>query len=223
MKLSKIGVTFFLGMTMWCSVAGAQSPTSAGPAAAAVPRLVNFSGKSTDPQGKAIAGIAGATFSIYKEQSEGSPLWMETQNIHADAKGTFTVQLGAGSSQGLPVELFAGGEARWLGVRIDGGLEQPRTLLLSVPDALKAVDADTLGGKPLSAFLLATQAANPDAARSEGQIQKASRKRRTQSSALQRRHVEKDLFFSLIRVAAPLPSRIRSCNNPERRSALLGP
>jgi hypothetical protein len=173
MKLSKIGVAFFLGMTMWCSVAGAQSPTSAGSPAAAVPRLVNFSGKSTDAQGKAIAGIAGATFSIYKGQSEGSPMWMETQNIHADAKGNFTVQLGASSPQGLPIELFAGGEARWLGVRIDGGLEQPRTLLLSVPYALKAVDADTLGGKPLSAFLLATQAANPDAARSEGQTQKA--------------------------------------------------
>ena len=37
--------------------------------------------------------------------------------------------------------LFASGEARWLGVRINGGEEQPRVLLLSVPYALKAADA----------------------------------------------------------------------------------
>jgi hypothetical protein len=40
-------------------------------------------------------------------------------------------------------------------VRINGGEEQPRVLLLSVPYALKAADAQTLGGLPASAFLLA--------------------------------------------------------------------
>ncbi len=34
-----------------------------------------------------------------------------------------------------------------------GPPEQPRVLLVAVPYALKAVDADTLGGKPASAFL----------------------------------------------------------------------
>jgi hypothetical protein len=33
--------------------------------------------------------------------------------------------------------------------------EQPRVLLVSVPYAMKAGDAETLGGKPLSAFVLA--------------------------------------------------------------------
>src|SRR3990170_1578308 len=33
--------------------------------------------------------------------------------------------------------------------------EQPRILLVSVPYALKAADAETLGGKPASAFVLA--------------------------------------------------------------------
>jgi hypothetical protein len=40
-------------------------------------------------------------------------------------------------------------------VRAEGQAEQPRVLLLSVPSALKAGDADTVGGKPLSAFVLA--------------------------------------------------------------------
>ncbi len=119
-----------------------------------VPRLVNFSGKAIDG-GKVITGMAGATFAIYSEESGGSPLWLETQNIQADGKGNYTVQLGATKPDGLPLDLFTSGEARWLGVAINGGQEQPRVLLLSVPYALKAADAETVGGLPASAFMLA--------------------------------------------------------------------
>jgi hypothetical protein len=120
-----------------------------------VPRLVNFSGRAVDVQGRPIAGITGITFAIYKDQYEGSPLWSETQNVQADARGGYAVQLGAATAHGLPLELFSSGEARWLGVRINGSEEQPRVLLLSVPYALKAADAQTLGGLPPSAFVLA--------------------------------------------------------------------
>ncbi len=51
--------------------------------------------------------------------------------------------------------LFASGEARWLDVAVEGLAPQPRRLLVSVPYALKAADAETIGGKPLSAFVLA--------------------------------------------------------------------
>jgi hypothetical protein len=122
-----------------------------------VPPLVKYSGKVSDAQGKPLAGVAGVTFSIYKEQEGGAPLWMETQNVEADKAGHYTVQLGAGNSAGLPTDLFASGEARWLGVRVNSDAEQSRTLLLSVPYALKAMDAETLGGKPASAFLQAIQ------------------------------------------------------------------
>lgn len=118
-----------------------------------VPRLVHFSGKATDSQGKAVSGFAGVTFAIYAEQTEGSPLWIETQNINIDAKGNYTAQLGATKPDGLPLDLFTSGGARWLGVRINSGEEQPRILLLSVPYALKAADAETIGGLPPSAFV----------------------------------------------------------------------
>src|SRR5262249_2674803 len=57
--------------------------------------------------------------------------------------------------QGLPLDLFATGQARWLGVQpaLPGVGEQPRVLLVGVPYALKAADADTLSGKPASAFV----------------------------------------------------------------------
>jgi trimeric autotransporter adhesin len=132
---------------------GQQATT---PSAAVVPQLVNFSGKAIDAKGNVVSGISGVTFSIYKDQYEGAPLWSETQNVTADARGNYSVQLGATKSDGLPLELFSTGEARWLGVRVNGGEEQPRVLLLSVPYALKAADAQTLGGLPASAFVLAT-------------------------------------------------------------------
>ncbi len=153
--LGKLLVLFF-ALSFCCVLGSAQTPSTTG--ATGVPQLVNFSGKATDVQGKPIAGIAGVTFAIYGEESGGSALWLETQNIQADARGNYTVQLGATKSEGLPLDLFTSSEARWLGVTINGGQEQPRVLLLSVPYALKAADAQTLGGLPASAFALAVPA-----------------------------------------------------------------
>jgi hypothetical protein len=133
-----------------------------------VPQLVNFSGTAVDAQGKAISGAVGVTFAIYKDQYEGVPLWMETQNVTVDSKGNYTAQLGATTSSGLPLDLFSTGEARWLGVRINGGQEQPRVLLLSVPYALKAADAQTLGGLPASAFVLAAPVSGSSAGGGSG-------------------------------------------------------
>jgi hypothetical protein len=136
------------------SLLSAQQAAVSTSAAAIVPRLVNFSGKAID-QGKALTGVTGITFAIYSEETGGSPLWLESQNVQADGKGNYTAQLGVTKSEGLPLDLFTSGEARWLGVRVNGGEEQPRVLLLSVPYALKAADAQTLAGLPASAFMLA--------------------------------------------------------------------
>jgi trimeric autotransporter adhesin len=140
---------------MYVAFVSAQSPMQATSSSNIVPTLVNYSGRAVDIAGKPVTGIAGITFSVYRDQLGGSPLWFETQNVTADSRGNYTVQLGATLPEGLPLDLFASGEARWLGVRINGGEEQPRTLFLSVPYALKAADAQTLGGLPASAFVLA--------------------------------------------------------------------
>ena len=153
----------FMAAFPLCTAVNAQQATTA------VPRLVNFAGRAADAQGKAVSGVAGVTFSIYKGQYDGAPLWMETQNVTADNEGNYTAQLGATKPGGLPLDLFGTGESRWLGVSVNGGAEQPRVLLLSVPYALKAADAETIGGLPPSAFMLAAHAdssgstATPDA------------------------------------------------------------
>jgi hypothetical protein len=150
----QLTLMFCLLVLLSCSL----SMLAQSDSATVVPRLINFSGKVVDAQGKALPGVAGVTFAIYKEEEGGAPLWMETQNVQADKNGRYSVQLGASKSAGLPTELFSTGEARWLGVRINSEAELPRTLLLSVPYALKAHDAETLGGKPLSSFMLLPKA-----------------------------------------------------------------
>jgi hypothetical protein len=120
----------------------------------AVPRLVKFSGTLTDAGGKAPVGIVGLTFSVYAQPEGGLPLWTEAQNVRTDASGQYTVLLGSTRNDGIPAEVFASGE-RWLAIQPEGETERPRTLLTSVPYSLKAVDAETLGGLPASAYALA--------------------------------------------------------------------
>ena len=112
----------FLAGALLCSVVSAQQVMSSAQAAeqTIVPRLVSFSGRATGPQGKTISGPASVTFAIYRDQSEGSPLWLETQNVMADGKGNYGVQLGATQPGGLPLDLFSSGDARWMGVRVNG-------------------------------------------------------------------------------------------------------
>ena len=133
---------------------GQQSPAT--PANGAVPPLVNFSGTLVDVNGKPLTGVVGVTFLLYKDEQGGAPLWLESQNVTPDKKGRYTVTLGATTSGGLPTDVFANGEARWLAVQVVGQAEQERVLLVAVPYALKAADAETVGGLPPSAFLLAS-------------------------------------------------------------------
>jgi hypothetical protein len=123
-----------------------------------VPHLVQFGGIVRDSAGRTLSGNVGITFALYKDQEGGTTLWVETQNVALDKSGKYAVELGATSASGLPTDLFNSGVARWLGVRVNGGEEQPRVLLLSVPYALKAGDAETIGGLPPTAFVLAAPA-----------------------------------------------------------------
>jgi hypothetical protein len=121
----------------------------------AVPRLLRYAGHH--PAANQTVGMVGASFAIYSQQEGGTPLWSEEQNVELDAKGDYTALLGSTKNEGVPVELFAAGEPRWLQVTfsLPGEADPSRILLVSVPYALKASDSDTLGGKPASAYLLA--------------------------------------------------------------------
>jgi hypothetical protein len=152
----RISIWVYVLALLACSVVpmAAQQPAAAS-ATSAVPSIVNFNGVLTGVNGKPLTGTVGVTFYLYQESQGGAPLWMETQNVQPDKFGHYSVALGSTSTQGLPANVFATGEARWLGVQVHGQDEQPRVLLMSVPYALKALDAETVGGKPASSFMLA--------------------------------------------------------------------
>lgn len=129
----------------------AKNTPSATTAATVIPALIRYSG-AAQSTGKSNALV---TFYIFKEEQGGEPLWTETQNVSFDATGHYEIYLGSTNASGLPLDLFGNGEARWLEVQVAGEKQLPRVLLASVPYAMKAVDAATLGGLPASAFALA--------------------------------------------------------------------
>jgi len=134
-----------------------STPTApmAASAPTAVPALVPYAGVASGGDAKPLAAETAITFLIYKDEQGGEPLFVETQTVLPDASGHYKVQLGATLTSGIPIDLFSSGEARWLEVQVAGQAPQPRILLASVPYALKAADAATLGGLPASAYALA--------------------------------------------------------------------
>ena len=153
-----VNVSLTLTLAMIAALSLGQSAQTPGQSSVApgVPRLMKFSGELKDASGTPLADTVGVMFAIYSEQAGGVPLWQETQSVQF-SQGNYTVFLGNSTSTGLPAELFASGQSQWLGITVllPGETEQPRVLLASVPYALKAVDADTLGGVPASSYLRA--------------------------------------------------------------------
>lgn len=116
------------------------------------PRLLRFNGS--------IPGVKGSiaiTAALYRDQYGGVPLWLETHLVVVDEPGRYSVVLGSNSAEGLPLMAFTSSEARWIGIRPNGMEEQPRVLLLSVPYALKAMDANTVGGLTAEQLMAAPQ------------------------------------------------------------------
>jgi hypothetical protein len=155
--LVAIGVVVLVCAAAWRAAAqqSAAVPAAVLPASNVVPNLINYSGVLKDASGRTLTSLTGVTFLLYQEEQGGSPLWLETQNVTPDKTGHYTVQLGATRASGMPADLFVSGAARWLALQIAGEAEQARVLLVAVPYAMKAGDAETIHGLPASAFVLA--------------------------------------------------------------------
>ncbi len=138
-----LAVTFFTTLLLVSSASAQQAATTT-----AVPNLVRYGGVLKDAQGAPLSSTTvGITFAIYKQQDGGAPVWMETQSVATDAGGNYSALLGSTTASGLPGDLFSQEEQRWLGVQVQGQAEQSRVLLVSVPYAFKAHEAETLGGR----------------------------------------------------------------------------
>src|SRR5215471_4964388 len=99
-------------------------------------------------------GALSVTFAVYGDQQGSPALWTETQVVQI-TQGRYSVLLGSTSSTGLPSDVFSADQAHWLGVQING--TEKRYLLVSVPYAMKAVEAERLGGLLPSQFVTVSQ------------------------------------------------------------------
>jgi hypothetical protein len=107
---------------------------AANNALAAVPGLLNFQGKLSDPAGKAVTAAVPMVFNLYTAASGGSPVWTETQTVTPDSFGIYSVMLGAITPFNL---LFS--TPYWLGVAVGTDGEMlPRYRLASSAYALNS-------------------------------------------------------------------------------------
>jgi Chaperone of endosialidase len=127
---------------------------------ASIPRLITITGVYRPADGTPSAAVETVTLSVYAEQQGGAPLFQETQQVTLDDRGRYTVVLGAAHADGIPPAIFATG-AQWLGTVFErpGEVEGARVRLTSVPYAMRAAEADSLGGHPASDYVLASGAA----------------------------------------------------------------
>ena len=150
--------TVLVALSLFCIsffLPGQDIPLSGNRLQVSVPHLIKLSGTVKNVEGQPLTGTVGVNLAIYKTEEGGVVLWQEAQNVTLDSEGHYDVLLGSSKGDGVPLELFVSGEARWLGVQVQGEEEQPRVLLVSVPYAMKAGDAETLEGRPASSFVLA--------------------------------------------------------------------
>ena len=154
-------VIFALAIAFIAQPAAAQGAQTAEPAA--VPRVITVTGVFQPVDGQPPRAVETITLALYAEATGGAPLWQETQSVAVDVKGRYALLLGATSADGIPAAVLAAG-AQWLGTKFDrpGEVESARAQLTSVPYTLRAADADTLGGRPASAYLLAPTAGSAE-------------------------------------------------------------
>jgi len=154
---------------------GVLSPEAAAMTAArgsVVPPVVRFDGLAENRAGDTVEAV----FRIYAAAEGGEALWTETQRVTVGRDGRYEVLLGGASQDGLPAQIFAAGEGRWLGVSLERAPEAGRTPLVSAAYSLKAADAETLGGAPAASFVTQGQLAAQLAATAASLTEVASHK-----------------------------------------------
>ena len=113
--------------------------------AGAVPVTTGFTARIADANGP-VDGLVNLSFKIYDAPTGGTMIWEEMHTGVLADQGLVFVALGgiSPSTNGLDASVFDGG-ARFLEVSVNGDVQSPRVPMLSVPYAVHAATADTLG------------------------------------------------------------------------------
>jgi hypothetical protein len=119
-----------LALLLACGAVGAQTFS----------HILSFQGRLCATDGKPLPdGPYAVQFTIYDAETDGSPLWQETQGV-TQVGGLFMAYLG--SVAGFAADLFLGGD-RWLGIKVGNDPEMPtRFRLTPSPWAIRSAEAD---------------------------------------------------------------------------------
>ncbi|MFC1476245.1 hypothetical protein ACFLQW_04515 [Candidatus Zixiibacteriota bacterium] len=121
-----------------------------------VPDTINVQGLLTDGDGLPITSLVSVRLSIYDQESGGSELWAEEQDITPDEYGRFDVYLGTGTPAGLFGVLNAGvfsGSSRWLEIAPDGYDPLPRISFTTTPYAYRVATVNGSTGGKITGYL----------------------------------------------------------------------
>lgn len=140
---SKLSLAIFLSLLLSC--------VSLVTSYATVPHLINYQGRLTDSSGVPLNGTYELTFRIYDAESAGNLLWQETHSAVLIQKGIFSIMLGSVTSMDLPFD-----KAYFLEIKVGNEVMSPRQRITSAGYAIKAEEAEKLGGKQPSDYALAS-------------------------------------------------------------------
>lgn len=116
------------------------SPLVVAVASAEVPRQFNYQGKLAGYTNETVS----LTVSLWSTSTGGTALFTETHTGVALQNGVFSIRIGGQTSGGVPATLV-GLPPIFVGLAVNGGAElTPRTRLMSVPFAYRALGADSL-------------------------------------------------------------------------------
>jgi hypothetical protein len=151
-----------LAAALWTGVTAALPVTAFAQTTASVaPTLIPVSGQLLTAGGQPRTGNVLLVISLYEDEGDMAPRWIEHQAVTLDADGRYSVNFGSTRVEGLPTDLFTGADpTRWIGVAVENEAEQPRVTLVSVPYAAKAASADTLAGRAATDFVLTSNLEN---------------------------------------------------------------
>ncbi len=114
----------------------------------AVPTVVTYSA-TLERDGAPVDGTVSATFVLFDDDTAGTEVWSETASSIAVTSGELVHELG--SIEVLDDSVLAEAEL-FLEVTVNGDALVPRAAIRSVPFALRAGDAERVGGVAASAM-----------------------------------------------------------------------
>ncbi|MBK7047555.1 MAG: hypothetical protein IPH48_13825, partial [bacterium] len=106
-----------------------------------MPQTIAFQGFLTDAGGQPLEVPVNLDIAVYNTVSGGTALWTEAHTGVPVSKGVFAVALGSVSPLSGAV---ARTSPRFIGIRVNGEAELPRTQLSATPFALHALAADSV-------------------------------------------------------------------------------